>query len=581
MKKTLLFILAALLTISGYSQNDIRISGRVTDGKDPIPDVSIQVPDTEISTFTDSQGRYSITLPARETIVFSYTGLKTIEYIAEDINSVVNLEMYPDVQYLDEVVIKTKRKTQKILEEEYATNKRIIKTAFGYIDPDRVGYRIQVLDGDDLSPAGIDFLGALQNFVPAMRIYRPNGISAIAFLPRRFGSIQNPRPVAYEVDGLLMRDAPIDLNIFNIERIAVINSATALNRYGQMAAGGLIIINTKGGVFDLSARRASNQFDQAKRWDNVFEKNKLGRVSRVPLNQTLEKFQNIDNKKEALAYLEEGDLLTSLTVYNQIEVANMVLNRWNDQEHYLGIMKNIAEKHQNNAVILKTAAYLLEDNGYLEEAFELYKDIMMLRPNYAQSYRDLADASQKIGDTQKAIEYLGRYIRYVSLDTLSVPAQGIDSLIFTEYDNLLARSGSDRYDKRIASPGDRGGVRMLFEWTHGDSEFELQFVNPENRYFTWQHSLKVTPDRIRDEKVKGYSSEQFFIDESMPGRWQVNMKYLGNKSFDPTYLRVTVYYNYGTPFEKKDTFVRKLSAKNVNYKLLSFINSPIVSSVSR
>ena len=581
MKKTLLFILATTFTISGYSQNDIRISGRVTDGKEPIPDVSIQVQDTDISTFTDSEGRYNITLPARETVLFSYTGLKTIEYIAEDVNSVVNLEMYPDVQYLNEVVVKSKRKTQKILEEEYATNKRIIKTGFGYIDPDRVGYRIQVLNGDDLSPSGIDFLGALQSYVPAMRVYRPNGISAIAFLPRRFGSIQNPRPVAYEVDGIVMRDAPIDLNIFNIERIAVINSATALNRYGQMAAGGLIIINTKGGVFDLSARGASNQFDQAKRWDNVFEKNKLGKVSRVPMNQTLEKFQNIDNKKEALAYLEEGDLLSSLTVYNQIEVANMVLNRWNDQKNYLAIMNNITEKHKNNAVILKTAAYLLEDNGYLEEAVELYKDIMKLRPNYAQSYRDLADASYKIGDTQKAIEYLGRYIRYVSLDTLSIPAQGIDSLIFTEYDNLLAKSGSDRYDKRIASAEDKGGVRMLFEWTHGDSEFELQFVNPENRYFTWQHSLKLTPDRIRDEKVKGYSSEQFFIDETMPGRWQVNMKYLGNKSFDPTYLRLTVYYNYGTPFEKKETSVHKLSAKNVNYKLLTFINRPIVSSVSR
>ena len=244
-------------------------------------------------------------------------------------------------------------------------------------------------------------------------------------------------------------------------------------------------------------------------------------------------------------------------------------------------MNDITAEHQKNAVILKAAAYLLEENGYQEEVVELYKQIMKLRPNYAQSFRDLADASSKIGDKQKAIEYLGRYIRFVSLDTLSVPAQGIDSLIFTEYDNLLAKSGVARYDKRISSVEDRGGVRLLFEWTHGDSEFELQFVNPENRYFTWQHSLKETPDRIKDEKVKGYSSEQFFIDETMPGKWQVNMKYSGNKSFDPTYLRITVCYNYGTAFEKKETFIHKLSAKNVNYQLFSFINSPIVSAVAR
>ncbi len=581
MRVLYLFLLASFFTFTGYGQNDIRISGRVTDGKEPIPDVNIEVPGTDIVTFTDSNGRYQITLPARETIFFTYTGMTTIEYITEDINAVVNLEMYPDVQYLDEVVVNSKRKTQKILEEEYATNKRIIKTGFGYIDPDRVGYRLQVFDGDDLSPAGIDFIGALQNFIPALRVYRPNGIEAIAFLPRRFGSIQNPRPVAYEVDGIVMRDAPIDLQIFNIERIAVINSVTALNRYGQIAAGGLIIINTKGGVFDVSARSASKRFDQARRWDNAFEKKTLGNVSRVPMNQKLERFQSIDKKKDALSYLEEGDLLTSLTVYNRFEVANIVLKRWKDEKRYLDIMNDITAEHQKNAVILKAAAYLLEENGYQEEVVELYKQIMKLRPNYAQSFRDLADASSKIGDKQKAIEYLGRYIRFISLDTLSVPAQGIDSLIFTEYDNLLAKSGVARYDKRISSVEDRGGVRLLFEWTHGDSEFELQFVNPENRYFTWQHSLKETPDRIKDEKVKGYSSEQFFIDETMPGKWQVNMKYSGNKSFDPTYLRITVCYNYGTAFEKKETFIHKLSAKNVNYQLFSFINSPIVSAVAR
>ena len=585
-------LLSALFTFAGHSQNDIRISGRITDGKNPIQDVSIQIPGTETGTFSDSEGRYQIRVPFRKTVLFTYTGMTTIEYIVEDVDAVVNLEMYPDVQYLDEVVVQKRRKTQKDLEKEYPTNKRIIKTGFGYVDQDKVGYTIRVFDGEKLSRAGIDFVGSLQSFVPGMQVIRPNGVSRgnfrfgtdatrpLVFLPRRFMSFQNTRPVAYEVDGQLMTGAPIELQMFNIERIAVLSSVSALSKYGTLAAGGLIIINTKGGVFDVRSRSA-NRFDQARSWDNIFEKEKLGRLSHIPVNRTLEDFQNIDNKEDALSFVEDGKLLSSLSVYNQIEVADLFLDRWRDEMYYLKIMNGIAQENFDNSVILKSLAFLYEENGFLEESLGLYKQVLKLRPDYAQSYRDLSSAYSKLGDTQKSIDYLGRYIRFVSLDTLSTPAQGIDSLIFTEYDNLLARSGVKRYDKRIADPEKRGSVRLVFEWTHGDSEFELQFVNPSQRYFTWQHLMKETPERIKDEKLKGYSSEQFFVDGTMPGRWQVNMKYLGNKSFDPTYLRTTVYYNYGTPFESRETTVHKLTAKNVNYELFNFINRPIVSAASR
>ncbi len=594
MKNFCLILLAAFLCLPTLAQNQIQISGRVKDGNDPLPDVRIQVENTDISTFTDKTGRYKITVEPKQTVFFTYTGMGMIEYIAEDVDAVVNIQMYPDVQLLDEVVVEKRRKSQKELEKEYVTNKKVIKTGFGYIDQDRVGYPIRVIDGDRLSPVGIDFIGSLQSFIPGMQIYRPNGISRAAelnrfgtdatrprvFLPRRFMSFQHPRPVAFEVDGPLMTDAPIALQAFNIERIAVISSISALAKYGQIAAGGLIIINTKGGVFDTRAR-FTQRFDQARRWDNVFKKEHLGRADKIPLNQAIEQLNRFESHEDALRFIENNNLISSLTVYNKFEVARILIERWQDEKSYLEIIDRITAEHHGNAVILKAAAYQLEEFGYQERALELYQANLKNRPNYAQSYRDLANLHASLGDTQKGIEYLGRYIRFVSLDTLSVPAQGIDSLIFTEYDKLLTKADRKRYDKRISSPEDRGIVRLVFEWNHGDAEFDLQFVNPANRYFTWQHSMKDTPDRIKDEKLKGYSSEQFFIDETMPGQWQVNMKYLGNKSFDPTYLRLTVYYNYGTPFEKQQTFVHRLSAKNVNYKLFSFVNNPIVSAASR
>ncbi len=592
MKYSIITLSLLFLGIYGYSQQSIRISGKVTDGSEPIANVSILVQDSESTTFTDDQGRYAITTKPRKTLIFSYMGMKTIEYITEDVNAVVNMEMVPEIQMLDEVVVSKRRKSQKELEKEYSTNKRLIRTGFGIIDQDRVGYAVRVVDGDDLNPVGIDFLSSLQSFVPGMRINRQIGVSyaenrygtdalrPLVVLPRRFMTFVNPRPVAYEVDGQLMTDAPIEIPVFNIERIAIISSVSALSKYGQIAAGGLIVINTKGGVFSSASSRYGQSFDQARRWNNLFEE-KLGRIDRIPKQKDLQALYAFNTMEEANAFIKEKKLLASVTVYNQMEIANYFLSKWNDEERYLEIMNKIADKSGHNAVVLKSLAYQLEKNGYNLEALNLYKEIFKIRPSYAQSYRDLAGIHAKVGDTKKSIQYLARYIRYVSLDTLSTAAEGIDSIIFSEYDNLLAKSGISRYDKRVTDPDDKGSVRLLFEWNHGDAEFELQFVNPTNNYYTWQHTLNDTPERIKDEKLKGYSSEQFFVDDTMAGKWRINLKYLGNRSYDPTFLRLSVFYHYGTEYERVETYLHRLTEKNVNYELFNFYNSPIISSAAR
>ena len=590
--KKLLFTLSFLYSIGfAFSQDNIRISGRVTDGQNPLPNVKVFVEGSDSEIYTDNQGRYTINTTAQSTLVYSFMGMETVEYITEDLSSVVNIEMRPDVQKLDEVVVTRRRKSQKDLAREYTTNKNLIWTSFGIIDKERATHSIKIIDGDDLSFAGIDFIGALVGLVPGMRVYRPNGISRtnnrygtdptkpIVLLPRTFMSFQNQRPVAYEVDGQLMADAPTEIQVFNIKRIAVMGSALSTAKYGQFAAGGIIIINTRGGTFDARAQYEAS-FDQARSWDNVFEE-RLVKLNRIPRTKAIQKLYETASLEEANALIEEEDLLSSVTVYNQMEIADYFYSQLGQQERYLELMHALGQKYSNNAVILKSIAFQYDKHGFDAEALELYQRIFKIRPSYPQSYRDLANVYQRIGDTEKSLSYLSRYIRYVSLDTLSTAAVGIDSTIFTEYDNLLSKSGIERYDSRISNPGSLGNMRLLIEWSHGDAEFELQFVNPTKRYFTWQHSLADTPERIKDEKLKGYSSEQFFIDETMAGKWQVNMKYLGNKSYDPTFLKLSVFYNYGTRFERVETYVHKLTEKNVNYNLLSFINNPIRSAAAR
>ncbi len=114
-----------------------------------------------------------------------------------------------------------------------------------------------------------------------------------------------------------------------------------------------------------------------------------------------------------------------------------------------------------------------------------------------------------------------------------------------------------------------------FEWNNGDAEFQLQFVNPENRFYEWDHTYDANFEQILKEKKEGFSSAQFVIDENLPGKWLVNIRYQGNKSYDPTYIKSTVYLHYGTPFEIKRTYWHRLTEKKVLLNLFNMVHNPV------
>ena len=122
---------------------------------------------------------------------------------------------------------------------------------------------------------------------------------------------------------------------------------------------------------------------------------------------------------------------------------------------------------------------------------------------------------------------------------------------------------------------DFNGTRLVFEWNDSEAEFELEFVNPENRFYKTEHSLAANPHRISDEKRVGFSCEEFLIDQSLPGVWQVNATYLGNKKLTPTYMKTTMYHNFGSANQRKEIKIHRLGVKNIKQKLFTINNNVV------
>ena len=109
-------------------------------------------------------------------------------------------------------------------------------------------------------------------------------------------------------------------------------------------------------------------------------------------------------------------------------------------------------------------------------------------------------------------------------------------------------------------------VRLLFEWSDPEAEFNLQFVNPQKRYFNWEHNRLGNAERMKDEIINGYCSEEFeFYGEGVQGTWILNATYLGNletTSSSPLVLKCSFYQNFGYPNQTKEEILVHFQTPN-------------------
>jgi len=565
--KSLLPLLAIISCFSIQAQQRT-IIGKVTDGKNPIENVNIMVLDTDKATATDADGRYEIAVETGDKVRYSYTGLRTIEIRIEDVTRVLNPIMIPEVNELDEVkVTASTRRSQKDLEEDYRINKNIIRTAFGYVNAEAAAGRMQVIDKDEIYPIYLCVLDLARVRFPGV-IVTGNCASGGSINVRGSSSFNNNAPVIYDIDGMIFTDTPVWFDVNNAERIALIQSISLTVPYGFLGAGGVMVINTK-----LGTPAATKIVDRARLRNNFYDGEALGHrevLRNAP--SYLSEFNANDSFEASKVIFQKHQATYSNSPYFLLDAYRHFVEEHDAVEYADGIIDEHFGRYANNPVLLKSLAYIYESQGRYEKANETYKDIFIQRPNYVQSYRDMANSYRAIGEPKQAAAMYARYEYLIEKGFLEQDTIGFGTIIEREFNNLLMLNRGAIVDPRKAqklflAEEDYTGTRLVFEWNDGEAEFELQFVNPENQYEKWKHSLADNPEVIEREKDFGYNVKEFLVDGSLPGTWQVNMNYLGNKSLTPTYLKVTIMHNYGTRAQREEVKVFKLHLKNVNKEL--------------
>jgi len=551
------------------------------DGVSYLPDVSVTNLTSGLGTTSDAEGRYQIKAYPKEELRFTYLGMDTVSILVEDVTRILNVTMNANVEELEEVTVAAKkRKTyqEKIL--DYHKNKNLIKTYFGFLDKETANFSLRIADEDDFKNAPTINSVIWGKFAGVRAACDPMSDELVVSM-RAIQSINNEATAVFDVDGQIMTKVYCSWLWGNVKRMAFIPSVSALSKYGTIGVGGVVVINTISGT-DLPRENNGEIYDQARLRNNIYRDNALdGKVVFNNAPQYLKDLNSASDKGEAIAIYKKTAVKYSASYHFVLESYRYFHDIWKDIGFADNILKEHARLFNNNPVALKSLAYVLESQQRYKKAHETYKKVYILRPDYAQSFIDMAKSYRNLGEAKSATTLFARHAYLQKEGLLPKDTLDLSRIMKRELYNIFTLdNGSMQIENRKKYKyNEEFSSRLVFEWNDSEAEFDLQFVNPNNQYFNWKHTLAEMPERIRSEKELGYSMADFLLDDEFPGTWKINATYHGNKQLTPTYLKVTMYQNYGSKLQTKEVKVFRLGVKGVNRQLFTFpVTSNIVQS---
>lgn len=488
-------------------------------------------------------------------------GFRSIEIVVEDITRILNVDMYEEVNELEEVSISKTKKSEHGVTVMGKPSK--MKTNFGTIDVGSSGYSIEYVSGDELNLAAINLATAIQGKFP-----NAGGRSTL--------SINNAKPPIWEIDGVIYADNPPFIDLSTIKEVFFLKSLAGTVKYGTIAVGGIYIVKTRQNDF-------SRKLQEKKRIQQEILNKEYFQNDALPYNQYaefeppyLKRFDSLTTAESVFqAYTESGDNLKT-DAYYALAVAQKLHQKFGASPYINQIMETTRDRHPDNPEVLKSLAYFLQAQGQYDEALVIYRKLLALRPDYAQSYRDLANS---LVETKAYGQAWKTYMQYLN-KTGKLTETGVDKLVFDEMQELFNQKRKQlppEAGMETAGPEEtQQDVRLVFEWDTSEAEFEIEFVNPGNQVFVFDHTYKNNNELFTDEKTKGYSSEKFYIETLGTGQWMVNLTYHGNKKYDPTYLKATIYYNWGRANQHQETKVFKLLQTGIKTNLLMLSQANLV-----
>ncbi len=531
------------------------LKGTVYIDNKPAANVKVAVKGISDSFLTDAKGNFQIAARPGDSLLVSSRASNTLKTVPIKSTETLAVFMKANVFALDEVVLVEKRHEEQ----------KLVATGYGLENKEKLGYASQSLGDEDITPIQTNVSQSIQNRFSNVNLGNSDAVGGTEDISRV--TMRSNTSLLYNnyslivLDGVPQRqsDSSRDgaapqarfdhLDPENIESISVLKGLAATNRYGSLGANGVILITTKG-ASNKGIKGAAE--DRARLKNNVYKADEASeKVSVSPYTKAL---QTAKSDQEAYTtYLSLRNFnTTNMSFY--MDVFHYFKER--NPDLAVKVISNLLELFPDDLKKLRTTAMSFSVVGAYEEAIQVNQQVLSLNPNNQQAHLNIALAKRDLGQHQEALDYfvaLAEGFKFPNLSTSGISKtvnREIRNLLFKHKGTLNTTKVDEKYLNNL-----RFNVRLVFEWNDPGHEFAIQFVNPQNRFFNWEHTNAVNASRIKDEIMNGYSNEEFEFYGDVKGKWIINANYLGSLSEankESLVLKCSLYNNYGYPNESKE-----------------------------
>lgn len=427
-----------------------------------------------------------------------------------------------------------------------------VRTGTGMRDSRRVGVAVSSLDDEEVSEIQTDISQSLQggrltgvNVGPGQDATQFTSRTNLTMLGNNYGLVVvdgTPLAQSNSAGGVAGSQRANFIDPANIADITVLKGLAATNMYGEAGRNGVLLITTKNAVYGASENRPDTDALQLR--DNVYDANEATgpsgsavtrALSGIPVTPAYRRYLELRQSRGD----DPGFYLDASAAFRERDPALAAR-----------IVSNLAERMPDRPAAVSAALYGLLASGSHEAASVVAES---LEHGASPAGNALVSRALLSKDKQEKAALVRQLIKAHRQVQGAGEAAG-------EYRNFLQREiqGLFRANPEFAGmiPGAYDyencptyRARLVIEWNLPGAEFNLQSVNPQQRYYDWEHSQLAIPERLSEERQTGYTVKTFdFYGADSAGEWLFNVELLGDLPATgnlPLVFGCRIYENFG------------------------------------
>ena len=541
------------------------LHGRVYVDNQPAPGLMVQRKGDSKAGITDAEGRFALAASPGDTLQISGGSFVMPLNRVVPGDAVFDLFLDSRVIALEEVEVSKARGTE--LPEE-TTN-----IGYGETDKDRLGVAVQSIGDDQITPVTTDVSRAMQGKFSGVQLGQEDDISKVTMRTNNTMLLNNYGLIV--IDGVPMQQGDSSgrnpqpgfgfIDPENIADITVLKGFAATTRYGTLGANGVVLITTKNALYGSGQ---ATQEDRMRLKNNTYTGEGLSAGNATAVQEAL------DAGPAATAYTRYLQLRDAnryrpafyLEAYEAFKTGSPVLAA--------SIASNLLELTPENPLALETVLRCLAELNRPDLIGPVAESLAALQP---ESATPLLYQASVTPDRRILNELMRKLILFKNgMDTSTPFRRGYAAYLEKEIKHLMFARRFE-LDKKLfpekyhSCPTYK--VRLVFEWNLPGAEFTLQSVNPQKKFYTWEHSNDADPNLIREELQTGVKFKDFDLygPESV-GNWIFNVEYL-NSGPDgkqvPFTIGCRIYKNFGTAHETSQYVTLHLSEPGQKQNLVT------------